>query len=124
MKIQGKLHAKFDTQQKTPTFRVREFVVEYADNPMYPQYLKFQLSKDRCEIIDSYEVGAQLDVEFDLRGRQWTNNEGKVMYFNSLEAWRVNPVQQNAAAGSQVPPPPPPPEAMDIAQMEDDDLPF
>ncbi|RMG23256.1 MAG: DUF3127 domain-containing protein [Bacteroidetes bacterium] len=128
MKIQGTLHKKYDTEQKTPTFKVREFVVKYEENPLYPQFVKFQVKQDRCDTLDQIAEGTMLEIDFDIRGREWTSPDGQVKYFNSLEAWRVTPVQatqaqQGDVAGSE-PLPVPPPEAMDITQMEDDDLPF
>ncbi|MCB0680875.1 MAG: DUF3127 domain-containing protein, partial [Saprospiraceae bacterium] len=44
--IEGKLHKKFDTENKTETFQAREFVLEIMDGN-YPQYIKFQLTQDR-----------------------------------------------------------------------------
>ena len=128
MNIQGKLHAKFDTQQVSDRFQKREFVIEYVENPMYPQYIAFQLIQDKVSLLDAYEVGAMLDVSFNLKGRSWTSPQGETRYFNSLDAWRITPVQAGAPAGSapaDMPPPPPPPEAMDVTSMgDDDDLPF
>lgn len=124
MKIEGKLHAKFDTQQITDSFRKREFVVEYLENPMYPQYVKFESIQDRTELIDAFNEGDQIEVSFNLKGREWTNPEGKKMYFTTLDAWRVQKVDSGAAAaqgGSEQP----------VYQMADisaedgaDDLPF
>ncbi len=125
MKIQGTLHKKFDTEQKTPTFRVREFVLKYEDNPQYPQLIKFQITQDRCEALDGFAEGAKLDIDFDIRGREWTSPDGTVRYFNSLDAWRLTPIQEQTAAGQAGEPlAAPPPEAMDITQVDDDDLPF
>ena len=127
MTIQGKLHVKYDTKQVSERFRKREFVIEYADNPMYPQYVQFQLVQDKCDLIEPYQVGSMLTIEFDLRGREWTSPQGETRYFNSLDAWRVNPVQaaQPAAGAPADAPPPPVPDALDVTQMEDDDdLPF
>ncbi len=132
MNIVGKLHVVMDIQQISPTFRKREFVVEYADNPMYPQFILFQLVQDRCALIDGYNVGDMIDVTFNLRGRQWNSPDGVTKYFNSLEAWRINPgtsampgqempvgqVQQPAATPAATP-------SVDVTKMEDDDdLPF
>lgn len=128
MNIQGKLHVKFDTQQVSDRFQKREFVIEYVENPMYPQYVSFQLIQDKVNLMDSYEVGAMLDISFNIKGRSWTSPQGETKYFNSLEAWRITPVQATAPAGgtpADMPPPPPPPEAMDVTSMgDDDDLPF
>ncbi|MEL6672653.1 MAG: DUF3127 domain-containing protein [Bacteroidota bacterium] len=126
MTIQGKLHVKYDTKQVSDRFRKREFVIEYADNPMYPQYVTFQLVQDKCEQLDAFQEGAMIQVDFDLRGRSWQSPQGETRYFNSLDAWRLAPVQVAAAPpAGDMPPPPPPPDAVDVTQMSDeDDLPF
>ncbi len=80
--ITGKLHKVFESEQKTESFKAREFVVETAGE--YPQFVKFQLTQDRCAIIDNYKEGDDLKVHFDLRGREW---QGK--YFTNLNAWKV-----------------------------------
>lgn len=123
MTIQGKLHVKFDTQQVSERFRKREFVIEYVENPMYPQYLLFQLVQDKCELIDAYQQGTMLEVDFNLRGRSWTSPQNETRYFNSLEAWRLSPVQVNQPS-ADMPPPPPPVDAIDVTESSGDDLPF
>jgi len=98
MVIEGKLHAKFDTQQVSDSFTKRNFVVETIENPVYPQLITFELNKDRCGVIDKFNVGDSIEVTFNLRGREWTNPEGEKKYFNSLEAWRVNAVASTGAS--------------------------
>ena len=88
--IEGLLHKKFDTEAKTESFQAREFVISTDGN--YPQFVKFQLTQDRCQIIDNYNEGEKIKVHFDLRGREW---QGK--YFTNLNAWRVD----KAAAPAQ-----------------------
>lgn len=90
--VEGKLHKKFDTENKTDTFQAREFVIEVADGN-YPQFVKFQLVQDRCAIVDSFQEGEQIRVHFDLRGREWN---GK--YFTNLNAWRVEKVSAAPSA--------------------------
>ncbi len=118
--VEGKLHKKFETEQKTDTFQAREFVLEIADG-QYPQQVKFQLVQDRCGLIDSYEEGEDMKVHFDLRGREW---QGR--YFTNLNAWRLEkvnaesvPQQGTNAADSSFP-------SVDDepANQPDDDLPF
>lgn len=125
MTIQGKLHVKYDTNQVSDRFQKREFVIEYVENPMYPQYVLFQLVQDKVGLLDAVEAGAMLEVDFNLRGRSWTSPQGDTKYFNSLDAWRIKPVAVNAPAEGNVPPPPPPPEdSINVTEMDDDDLPF
>jgi predicted ATP-dependent endonuclease of OLD family len=90
MDIQGKLHLKFDTVQVSDKFKRREFVVEYSDNPSYPQYIKFELVQDHCSMLDNVKVGQNLEVSFNLRGRKWLEQKnGQEKYFTTLEAWRI-----------------------------------
>ena len=114
----GRLHSISEAQQVTERFRKREFVVELAENPRYPQYVQFQLTGDRCESLDGFSVGDEVKVEFSLRGREWTSPKGEVRFFNSLDVWTIEGLGAMAPASggdpfSQEPPPP-----------GDDDIPF
>ena len=82
-KAEGKVHKIFPTEQKTATFSAREFVIEVQDG-QYPQMVKFQLTQDKCAIMDDYNEGDQVVVDFDLRGREWNDK-----YFTNLNAWRI-----------------------------------
>ena len=88
----GTLHAIFDTKQITERFKKREFVVQMADNPEYPQYVLFQLTGNRCDAIDGFDKGDEVRVEFSLRGREWTSPKNEVKYFNSLDVWTLEKV--------------------------------
>ncbi len=98
MEITGKLLECLDTVQVSERFRKREFVLEYADNPEYPEYIKFELAHERCELLDPFQPGQKVRVEFDLKGRRWTDPQGQVKYFNSLRAWRLNEVASEASS--------------------------
>lgn len=85
--VDGKLHKKYETEQKTDSFKAREFVIE-IDGGQYPQFIKFQLVQDRCSLLDDINEGETIKVHFDLRGREW---QGK--YFTNLNAWRIEKPQ-------------------------------
>jgi len=108
MTATGQLIEIFDTQQVTDKFAKREFVVEMGNNPQYPETVIFQLVQDKCDLLDGYKKGDQIEVGFDLKGRKWTNKEGIDKYFNSLQAWKLNKVGAQQAAPAQ----------------QEDDLPF
>ena len=116
----GKIFRKFDAQQVTDRFRKREFVLELTDNPRYPQTVMFQLTGDRCEQLDDFEEGQDVDVEFSLRGREWTSPKGDVKFFNSLDVWKVENVQGGSSGSDD----PPPPNDDDVPPPTDDDVPF
>jgi hypothetical protein len=101
---EGTLHKKFDIESKSSSFQTREFVI--TTEGTYPQFVKFQLTQDKCSIIDTFQEGEKVKVSFDLRGREW---QGK--YFTNLNAWRVEKAaaQIQGIHDSSSPPPPAPP---------------
>jgi len=90
MKVSGKLVEIFETVKIKDSFQKREFVLEYATNPKYPELVKFELVQDKCGLLDGFKTGQDVSVEFDLRGRKWTDQKGVVKYFNTLQAWRLS----------------------------------
>lgn len=126
MEIKGKVHEIGAVQQVTDTFKKRDLIVEYAENPQYLEYIRFEATQDRVSLFDNLLPGEEIEVSFNLRGRPWTNREGVTSYFNSLVAWRVNKIAAATSPGvasttaQQIPPP------VDISSSseEDDDLPF
>ena len=90
MEIKAKLHVKYDTKSFGESgFLKREFVVEYAENPQYPEYPKFELTQDKCSLLDSIEVGQDITISLNICGRKWVNPKGEDVYFSSLKAWKL-----------------------------------
>ena len=87
MNVKGKVKVVKSTEMISEKFSKREFVL--TTNDTYPQDVLFQLTNDKCSLVDGVSVGDDLEVDFNLRGREWTNPQGEVKYFNSLEAWKV-----------------------------------
>ncbi len=50
MEIKGTIKKISETVQISERFRKREFVIEYASNPDYPQPIQFEMVQDRCEL--------------------------------------------------------------------------
>ncbi len=121
MNIKGKILELNDTQQVTDTFRKREFILEYAENPQYPEFIKFELIQDKCDLLDDFQVGQEVDVHFNLKGRKWTDPQGQVKYFNSLQAWRLDTA---TPAAPDDPGPGEEPAWLTPDEAVDDDLPF
>ena len=122
MNINGKIIEIFETQKITDSFQKREFVMEYAENPSYPEYIKFELIQDRCTLLDPFNQGDEVSVEFNLKGRKWEDKSGVIKYFNSLQAWRI---EEKKAATSQDPAPTAKEEPEWLTKgEEEDDLPF
>ncbi len=131
MNVKGKLVEVFETQLIKETFRKREFVIEFAENAQYPEFIKFELVQDKCGLVDGLQLGTEVDVYFNLRGRSWVNAQGVKNYFNSLQAWKVTVDNPNTAnkpaanhAGAAAPATDTFTKMNNSAPSADDDMPF
>ena len=86
--IKGKLKVVNETIQVSEKFSKREFVVTIPDG-QYPQDILFQLTQDRCALLDNFKVDQDVSISYNLRGREWISPAGEVKYFNTLEAWKI-----------------------------------
>jgi Domain of unknown function (DUF3127) len=94
--LTGKLVAKFDTVQRTETFKVREFAVEKTEEVngrTITNYAKFQCIQDKTAIIDKVNIGDNIKVYFNIKGSKW-EKDGKTNYFTNLDAWRIEQILQ------------------------------
>jgi len=105
-KIKGRLIKVSERIDKTDKFTIRIFAIQ--SKALYPQPIKFQLTNDRCDIIDPIKIGEEITVHFDIRGTEW---QDKII--NNLNCWRVD----RHVTAATVPP------ASDFAE-EDSALPF
>jgi len=125
MEIKGKVHEVGVLQQVSETFKKRDLIVEYAENPTYPEFIRFEAIQDKTDLFDAVKPGDEVEVCFNLRGRPWTNKEGVTTFFNSLVVWRLtklgsnNQTQQTATAPTYAAPP-----DLNAKEGAEDDLPF
>lgn len=127
MEVQGKVKMVGETQTfGTNGFRKREVVVTTEEQ--YPQHIMVEFVQDKCDLLNSFSVGQSVKISINLRGREWTNPQGEVRYFNSIQGWRIENLQaatNDAPAG--IPPVPPMDAfepAQDVKEEDHDDLPF
>jgi hypothetical protein len=127
-KLSGTVKKVFPTVQVSEKFSKREFVVTESTG-MYPQDILFQLTQDKCTLLDGVNESDSIEVSFNLRGREWTNPQGEVKYFNSLDAWRIDrlngSVSPNQTANAVFTAPVAPTSTpVQMVESSDDDLPF
>ena len=85
MQVEGVLTMVGDVQQVTDKFKKREVWIQTKEQ--YPQDLSIQLSQDKADLFNQ-KVGDLVRLDINLKGRKWTNNEGKEMVFNTIECWK------------------------------------
>jgi|TARA_B110000908_G_scaffold29824_1_gene35259 hypothetical protein len=122
MELAGKVKVIFDKQTFGSGFEKREIVVTTAEQ--YPQDIKFEVYKEKCDMLSNFAVNEDITVHFNLRGNEYN---GK--YFVNLNAWKIDKGAAGAPAGENVVPsnaaPLPTSESpFDSGSEGDDDLPF
>ena len=101
--LTGKLVAKYDTVQRTETFKTREFAVEKTEDingRTITNYVKFLTVQDNTSIVDKVIIGDDIKVYFNIKGSKW-EKDGKVNYITNLDAWRIEQILQSGAGGSK-----------------------
>lgn len=125
MEVQGRIKMVGETETVGSSgFRKRDIVVTTEEQ--YPQHISVQFVQDKTDLLNSYKVGQEVKISINLRGREWTSPQGEVKHFNTIQGWRIEALQAEAASGDM--PPVPPTEAFepvsDLKDGDHDDLPF
>ncbi len=131
MEVVGKIKLIGDTQTfGNNGFRKRELVI--TTDEQYPQSLMIEFVQDKSNLLDNFQVDQDVRISINLRGREWTNPQGEVKYFNSIQGWRIETLQPSNPTGAAPAPPSDPaswPKPDDELKSGDgadeaDDLPF
>ena len=115
MNIQGKLIEIFDTVQITETFKKREFIIQDNKNPEYPEFVKVELIQEKVSLLDNLNVGDEINVLINIKGRKWEDKEGNIKYFNSIQGWKIETENEGINQENS---------EDEINQDSDEDLPF
>lgn len=122
MEVTGKIKKIDETKTYgTSGFRKRELVI--TTDEQYPQMLLIEFVQDKCDLLNSYQIGQDVKISINLRGREWINPQGEAVYFNSIQGWRIENAAAAATEGSV--PPAQTFESIEEVDSEDpNDLPF
>lgn len=88
MQITGKI--KFiDTIKEVGNsgFKKRDLVITVEDQ--FPQHIQIQFVQDKCDLLNGFSIGDNVNVSINLRGREWVNTQGEKVYFNTIQGWRI-----------------------------------
>ena len=114
MELTGKLKLINETQTfGAKGFKKRECVITTEEQ--YPQMIQVEFVQDKCDLLNSYQVGQNVKVSINLRGREWINPQGEAKYFNTIQGWRIEKLEENEPYHVPVP---------DISTNVPEDWPF
>lgn len=90
MEVLGTIKKIFPKKTFGNNFKKIEFVIK--TNDLYPQNLLIECIQEKLELINKFKVGDNVKVFINLRGREWINPEGEAKYFNSIQAWKIEKI--------------------------------
>lgn len=100
MEIQGKIKQIFPSQMIGANgFEKRDLVIVTEET--YPQTIIIQFTQQRCDLLNNLQVGQNIKVYINVKGREWTNPQGEIKYFNTIEGWKIEVVQTTNVAYQQ-----------------------
>ncbi|MBI52531.1 MAG: hypothetical protein CMC92_01405 [Flavobacteriaceae bacterium] len=102
MEVQGSIKVIGEVQEISATFKKRELVV--STDEQYPQTLSIEFIQDKTDLLNKFEIGQNVKVGINLRGREWENPQTKeIKYFNSIQGWRIE-LLENSSSDDDLPP--------------------
>ena len=126
MELQGTVKKIGETQTFTSGFQKKELVL--LTEEQYPQPIQIDFLSDKIDLLNNVSEGESVKVAINIRGREWTNPQGEVKYFNSINGWRIEKVS-GENTNTEAPQPntfqtPAPATSTDPFEDEQDSLPF
>ena len=102
MEVQGSIKVIGEVQEISATFKKRELVI--STDEQYPQTLSIEFIQDKTDLLNKFEIGQNVKVGINLRGREWENPQTKeIKYFNSIQGWRIE-LLENSNSDDDLPP--------------------
>lgn len=93
MEIAGTIIKKFDTERLTDRFQKRDFLLRVYEDKDYPQKILFTLTNAHCEKLDKFKENDKVIIQFNILGRQRHVKDSRDKYFNTLECWHIQSVE-------------------------------
>ena len=63
--------------------------VHVKTEEQYPQVLDIQFTQGNVYLLDGLQAGKKVKITINLKGREWTNKDGGISVFNTLQGWKI-----------------------------------
>ena len=118
MKVTGKIHNVGTLRKVSEKFKSKDVVLLTEDK--FPQYITIQFTQDKTDLVSQEDIGENVEISINLRGRRWESPQGEIKYFNTIEGWQINTAERaNEIVAERLAEMPQAP-----FRLDDEDLPF
>ena len=90
MELQGTVKKIGETQTFASGFQKKELII--LTDEQYPMPISIDFLQDKIDLLQNVKEGESVKIGINIRGREWTNSQGEVKYFNSITGWRLEKV--------------------------------
>lgn len=87
MELKGTVKAISEIQTFASGFQKKELVL--LTEEQYPQPIQIEFLSGKIDLLNGVNEGDNVTIGINIRGREWTNPQGEVKYFNSITGWKV-----------------------------------
>ena len=88
MIVKGRITRVNETQVISDKFKKRDLWI--VTNEQYPQDLSIQFVQEKCDILNNYKEGQDVEIGINLRGNKYTNKLGEENLFNTIQGWKIS----------------------------------
>jgi hypothetical protein len=91
--IKGTIKVLTPIIEVSEKFKKREIVV--TTNETYPQDVIVQFTQVKCDLLNGYQIGQEVNISYNLRGNEYN---GK--YYVQLDGWKIEAVGSVTTPGA------------------------
>ncbi|MBC5840774.1 DUF3127 domain-containing protein [Flavobacterium sp. F-380] len=91
MQASGIIQRILETKATASGFETRS--VHIKTEEQYPQVLDIQFTQGKVVDLDKFAPGQKVKIDINLKGREWTNAQGELVVFNTIQGWKIEEVK-------------------------------
>lgn len=68
-------------------FKKQEVIIKTVEE--FSNFYVVEFTKDKIELLKEFKAGQNVKITCNLKGREYTSDEGKYNVFMSVNAWKI-----------------------------------
>ncbi|WGH25307.1 MAG: DUF3127 domain-containing protein [Candidatus Shikimatogenerans bostrichidophilus] len=93
MYLIGRIKNILEVQEFKNNFKKKSIIL--ITDEQYPQNIIIDFIQDKIDLLNYININDKVKVYINIKGREWINRDGSTKYFNSIQAWKIEKVQDS-----------------------------